>query len=176
MTQDKPLTSLKLRRFNVSILQEDYDRLTALSLRNTVNRSSMGWLILHQWLDSHETELRAYYRQLSYGQTGRDIAEIEHEILGRYKRMSKAGIQDLEGQGVVKVKFSIPSWDNRRLIGHASKQDVSKPEMWRRACIPWLREQDEAIAQFWENACQWLGKSLDETKALLVKDFDQQGR
>jgi hypothetical protein len=176
MTQDKPLTSLKLRRFNVSMLQEDYDRLTALSIRNTVNRSSMGWLILHQWLDDHDAELREHYMQLSYGQMGRDIAEIEHEVLGRYKRMSRAGIEDLEGQGTVKVKFSIPSWDNRRLIGHASMQDVNKPEMWRRAVLPWLKSQDDAIARFWQSACEWLGKSLDETKALLIQDFDQQGR
>lgn len=176
MTHDKPLTTLKLRRFNVSILQEDFDRLTALALRNTINRSSMGWLILHQWLDDHDVELRSYYAQLSSQQPEKDIGAIEHEILGRYKRMSKSGIQDIEGQGIVTVKFSIPSWDNRRLIGHASVQNISKPEMWRRAVLPRLKAQDDAIAQFWQNACNWLGTDLEETKRLLIEDFDQQGR
>lgn len=176
MTQEKPLTSLKLRRFTVSLSQPDYDRLTALCLRNTVSRSSMGWLILHQWLDANDQDLREYYMSLSYGQTGRDISEIEHEILGQYKRASKAGVQDLEGEGIVRVTFSIPSWDNRRLLSHAHRQSVSKSEAWRRACIPWLRAQDDAIAQFWDNACKWLGKSLEETKTLLIQDFDQQGR
>lgn len=115
--------------------------------------------------------------QLSYGQTGRGIAEIEHEILGQYKRASKSGVQDLEGEEIVRVKFSIPSWDNRRLIGHASRLGgLPKSEMWRRAVIPLLREQDEAIARFWASACRWLGKSLEETKELMVKDFDEQGR
>ncbi len=176
MTQDKPLTSLKLRRFTVSLPQQDYDRLTALCLRNTVSRSSMGWLILHQWLDENDQDLREYYMQVSYGQDGRDIAEIEHEILGQYKRLAKSGAADLEGEDITRLTLSIPSWDNRRLIGHASRHKVSKSEMWRRAVLPWLRSQDDAIARFWENACKWLDKPLEQTKTLLINDFDEQGR
>lgn len=175
MTQDKPLTSLKLRRFNVAIPPEDYDRLTALCLRNTVNRSSMGWILIHQWLDKNGAALQEHYRKLSAEQ-GKPAWEIEHEILGIYKRAARSGATDLGDSENVVVKMSIPSWDNRRLIGHAHMNGIPKTEMWRRAVIPWLRSQDEAIAQFWNNACQWLGKPLDETKALLIADFDEQGR
>lgn len=175
MTEDKPLTSLKLRRFDVSIPINDHDRLTALCLRNTTNRSSMGWLILHQWLDENDEVLREHYRKLSSEQN-QPIWKTEHEILGIYKRAARSGATDLEGGSTVAVKMSIPSWDNRRLIGHAHRQGVSKSEAWRRAVLPWLRSQDDAIAQFWNNACEWLGKPLDETKTLLIQDFDQQGR
>lgn len=175
MTQDRPLTSLKLRRFTVSLPQLDYDRLTALCLRNTVNRSNLGWHILHNWLDKHDAILQEYYRKLSSEQ-GEPTPVIEHGILGEYKRASRAGVQDLDGQDIIRVTFSIPSWDNRRLIGHAHRQGVSKSEAWRRAVLPWLRSQDEAIAQFWSNATEWLGKPLEETKTLLIQDFDQQGR
>lgn len=175
MSQENPLTSLKLRRFDVSLPVEEYDRLTALCLRNTVSRSSMGWLILHRWLDENDAALKAHYRKLSEEQ-GKPGGVIEHEILGIYKRAARSGGIDVGGEGRVIVKFSVPSWDNRRLIGHAHIQGVSKPEMWRRAVIPQLRAQDEAIAQFWQSACEWLGKSPDETKALLIRDFDEQGR
>lgn len=175
MTQDKPLTSLKLRRFDVSVPTEDYERLTALCLRNTVNRSSMGQRILNRWLDDHDGILQEHYRTLSAEQQ-KPIWAIEHEILGIYKRTARSGATDLDGADVVAVKMSIPSWDNRRLIGHAHMNGIPKTEQWRRAVLPWLRSQDEAIAKFWQSACKWLDKPLDETKALLIQDFDEQGR
>lgn len=175
MTEDKPLTSLKLRRFDVSIPIDDYERLTALCLRNTTNRSSMGWLIAHQWLDDNDAVLREHYRKLSAEQD-KPVWKIEHEILGIYKRAARSGATDLEDGDNIVVKMSLPSWDNRRLIGHAHLNGILKTEMWRRAVLPWLRSQDEAIAHFWSNAREWLGKPLEETKTLLIQDFDQQGR
>lgn len=175
MTQDKHLTSLKLRRFDVSIPTDDYDRLTALCLRNSTDRSKLGWYALHLWLDQNDTPLQEHYRKLSTEQ-GKPTWQVEHEILGVYKRAAKSGVRDLDGSDTVVVKMSIPSWDNRRLIGHAHLNGIPKTEMWRRAVLPWLRSQDEAIARFWDNACQWLNKDLEETMALMIADFEQQGR
>lgn len=175
MVANKPLTSLKLRRFDVSIPTEDCDRLTGLCLRNTTNRSSLGWVILHQWLDLNDEPLQEHYSKLAAEQN-KPVWEIEHEILGIYKRTARSSPSDTAGIDTVVVKMSIPSWDNRRLIGHAHLNGVPKTEMWRRAVLPWLRSQDEEIAKFWANACQWLNKPLAETKALMTADFEDQGR
>ena len=175
MTQ-RPLVNLKSRRFTVNLPTEDYERLTALAMRNTIARSTMAWIILHDWLDDNQSLLNEYYQRLSVEQGNRPSWEIEHEILGQYKRLARSGARDNSEGDRVELSLSIPSWDNRRLIGHASRYKVSKTEMWRRAVIPYLRSRDEEIAQFWNNACQWLGKPLDETKALLIADFEKQGR
>lgn len=175
MTQ-KPLVSLKPRRFTVSIPIEDYDRLTTLAMRSTLARGTLAWLILHNWLDQNQPLIDAHYQQLSTEQNNKPIWEVEHAILGEYKRLARSGARDTGEGERTELSLSIPSWDNRRLIGHAHRQGVSKSEAWRRAVLPWLRSQDEAIAQFWSNACEWLGKSLEETKTLLIADFDEQGR
>lgn len=175
MTQ-RPLIDLKARRFTANMPREDYDRLTALAMRNTIARGTLAWAILHDWLDDNQSLLDAYYQGLSREQ-GKPIWEIEHEILGTYKRLARSGARDTSEKERVELSLSIPSWDNRRLIGHASRLDnISKSEMWRRAVLPWLRSQDDVIARFWQSASEWLGKDLIETEALLIKDFDEQRR
>lgn len=174
---DRPLSSLKLRAFSVTVSQVDYDRLTGWAIRNTVSRSQMIRDIVHVWLDSRHASLMTYYRHLAEAQ-GKTVYAIESGILGQAKRQSRAkvSVSSEEESEAIRISIGLPSWDNRRLLGHAHWLDVSKAEMVRRVITPWLGERDRDLEIFWFEAADWLGCDIEEAKRRMVEDFDNQGR
>lgn len=174
---DKPLTSLKLRSFSISIPQSDYDRLTGWAIRNTVPRSQIIRDIVHNWLDSRHAGLTTYYRHLAETQN-KTVYTVETDILGQAKRQSraKASVSSDDEQGTIRLSIGLPSWDNRRLLGHAHWNEVSKAEMVRRIVTPWLAERDKELQIFWTEVAEWLGCDTAEAKRRMIEDFDGQGR
>lgn len=173
---DKPLSSLKLRSFSVTLSQADHDRLTGWAIRNTVPRSQMIRDIIHSWLDNRHAGLMTYYRHLAETQS-KTVYEIETGILGQAKRQARSkSISSEEDPGTIRLSVGLPSWDNRRLLGHAHWNDVSKAEMVRRIVAPWLVERDKELETFWVEVAEWLGCDIAEAKRRMTEDFDNQGR
>lgn len=174
---DRPLNSLKLRSFSVTFSQTDYDRLTGWAIRNTISRSQMIRDIVHNWLDNHHAGLVTYYRHLAETQN-KTVYAVETDILGQAKRQSraKASVSSEEEPETIRVSMGLPSWDNRRLLGHAHWNEVSKAEQVRRIVAPWLAERDKELEIFWVEVAGWLECDIPEAKRRMIEDFENQGR
>ncbi|NER47118.1 MAG: hypothetical protein F6J86_37800 [Symploca sp. SIO1B1] len=165
--------SIKLTRkkFSVQLPDSAIASLTGHSILNTVPMSEMAFLILHNWLEEHHGELVEHYEQLSR-EASKGISAVEHQILGEYKRRAAS----LNESTVSQITLSLPIYDNRRLIGHAHKRNVSKAEMARQILVPWLEEHQGTIDRFYERAAAWMEIGIDEAREQLMEEFKKASR
>lgn len=131
--------------------------------------------ILHRWLDDRQSGLLLYYKHLAEAE-GKTIYQIETEVLGQAKREARKAKSREEDSETTRLSISIPSWDNRRLLGHAHSEGVTKSEMTRRIINPWLRERDVELEMFWTEVAKWLECDAQEAKRRMIEDFEQQAR
>lgn len=161
---------LTRKRFSVQLPDTDIERLVDHCILNTVPIAEMGFLIIRDWLEKHHGELVAYYEKLAQEQDD-SMGAVEHRILGEFKRRGTA-LTEVTSQ----VGLALPIYDNRRLIGHAHRKDVSKAEMARRIIIPWMDANQGIIDKFYERAIRVTGMDAEEVRSHFREAYRQASR
>ena len=161
---------LTRKRFSAQLPDTDIERLVDHCILNTVPIAEMGFLIIRGWLEKHHGELVAYYEKLAQEQDD-SMGAVEHRILGEFKRRGT-----VLTEATSQVGLALPIYDNRRLIGHAHKNDVSKAEMARQIIIPWLNANQGTIDRFYERAMEVTGMGVEEARAHFREAYRQASR
>jgi len=77
---DLPLASLKLQRFMISLPSFDNERLILHATRQTLRKAEMARLIVHEWLNQHEPELKEWKAKTA-SELGISVSELEWQLI-----------------------------------------------------------------------------------------------
>lgn len=79
---NRNLGSIKLHRFMLSLPSFDNQRLLLHAARQTLRKAEMARLIMHEWLEQHESELEAWKVKIA-SDLGISVGELEQQLMAR---------------------------------------------------------------------------------------------
>ena len=94
MTQNNQFPErVKLQRFMISLSSFDNQRLAFHSARQTLRKAEMARLIVHEWLEQHESDLERW-KAKSASELGVSIREVEQRLLAAQTPTGQKGSED----------------------------------------------------------------------------------
>lgn len=87
------LENTKVQRFFLSVSVFDNQRLIFHALRQTLRKSEMARLIVHEWLEQHEAELDEWKAKAA-SELEISVSELERQLLAAAEHQTKQRRKD----------------------------------------------------------------------------------
>ena len=87
------LENIKLQRFFLSVSVFDNQRLAFHALRQTLRKSEMARLIVHEWLEQHDAELNDWKAKTA-SELEISVSELERQLLAATEHQTKQRRKD----------------------------------------------------------------------------------